>query len=144
MIDKEVVKQECIRRMKKLKIHDDGEFTCLGAFRKTGEVWKSESLGYLYWLDDDEQKIVAEFENKNKGYKVYHCIRSYTEFGELLTLLYVNGANKECFDEDKEYFDYDIDNGFTFAYVKNLDSDFCSEFGSIALRSINGGVQRIG
>ena len=89
-----------------------------------------------------EEKAVEEFEKKHENYKVYHCIRSHTEFGELLSMLYVNG-NDEEFEEDKENFDYDIADGYAFAYVKNLTDDWCSEFGSIGIQSVNGGVQRV-
>lgn len=140
----EEVKKECLRRMAKLSLHDEGEHTVVGAFRKNDEVWKSEFNGILYWLDEDEQKAVAEFEQEHKGLKVYHCIKSHTEFGELLTMLYVNGKDDEQFDEDKEYFDDELQYGYTMAYVKNLDDEWCSEFGSIAFRSVNGGLQRIG
>ena len=30
-----------------------------------------------------------------------------------------------------------------FCYVKNIDDDFCSEFGTIAFKSIFGGVRRV-
>ena len=140
----EDVKNECLRRMKILKLHDEGEHTCVGDFRKNGTVWKSEFHGILYWLDEDEQKAVEEFEKSHEGLKVYHCIKSHTEFGELLSMLYVNGRSEEEFDEDKEYFDNDIQDGYIMSDTKNFDDDWCSEFGSVVVQSMFGGLTRIG
>ena len=141
-MEKEKIFEECLRRMKALKLHDEGKFSCVGSFKEDQKPWKSEFDGILYWLDEDEEQAVKEFEEKHQGYKVYHCIKSHTEFGELLSMLYVNG-NDEEFEEDKENFDYDIADGYAFAYVKNLTDDWSSEFGSIGIQSINGGVQRV-
>ena len=33
---------------------------------------------------------------------------------------------------------------YAFAYVWNKDDDFCSEFGTIGLKSFGGGIKRIG
>ena len=140
----EDVKKECLRRMKKLKLHDEGEFTCVGDFRKTGTVWKSEFHGILYWLDEDEQAVVKEFEKEHEGLKVYHCIKCHTEFGELLSMLYVNGRSDEEFDEDKKYFDDDLQEGYIMSYTANMTDDMFSEFGSIAVKSMFGGIVRVG
>ena len=149
MIDLEKEEKECLRRMKILKLHDGGEFTCVGDFRKNKQPWKSEGQGILYWLEDGEKKIVEDFEEKHKGYKVYHCILNHTEFGDCLSLLYVNGKDEENFNEDCEYFNNDMTedyNGvhYTMTYVVNMDDEFCSEFGSIGIISKNGGIQRVG
>ena len=37
----------------------------------------------------------------------------------------------------------DLKDGYAFCYVKNIDDDFCSEFGTIAFKSIFGGVCRV-
>lgn len=140
----EDVKKECLRRMKVLKLHDEGEHTCVGDFRKNGTVWKSEFHGILYWLDEDEQKAVEEFEKEHEGLKVYHCIKSHTEFGDMLSMLYVNGRSDEEFDEDKAYFDDDIKDGYVMSYTKNFDDEWCSEFGSVVVQSMFGGLKRIG
>lgn len=144
MLENEKIKNECLRRMKELKLHDEGEFTCVGSFRKNEEVWKSEFHGILYWLDEEEKQRVKEFEENHKGLKVYHIVKSHTEFGELLSLLYVNGRSEEEFEEDKQYFDEDIKDGYIMSYTINLDDDFCSEFGSIIVQSMFGGLKRIG
>ena len=144
MINKEIIKNECLRRMKKLKLHDEGFHTCVGEFRQKDKVWKSEFHGILYYLDEDEQKAVDEFEKKHDGLKVYHCYKAHTQFGDLLSMLYVDVTSKENFERDKEYFDYDIDDGYIMSYTKNFNNEFCSDFGSIVIRSLFGGIQRIG
>lgn len=139
----EKIKEECLRRMKVLKLHDEGEHTCVGDFRKNDKVWKSEFHGILYWLDEEEEKMVKDFESEHEGCKVYHCIKSHTEFGELLVMLYVNGKNEEYFNEDKTYFDEDIKEGYCMSYVHNIDSEWCSEFGSVGIQSMFGGLKRV-
>lgn len=149
MIEEEKILKECLRRMKVLKLHDEGENTCVGDFRENKQPWKSEMAGILYWLDEEEQQAVKEFEEEHKGYKVYHCILNNTEFGKCLSMLYVNGKNEEEFKEDCEYFDNDMSEDYNNAhyimsYVKNLDDEWSSEFGSIGIISVNGGVKRVG
>ena len=90
MISKEQVKNECLRRMKKLKLLDGGFETCVGDFRKNGTAWKSEFNGILYWLDDDESQAVKEIEEEYSRHnlKVYHCYKAHTSFGEILYMFY--------------------------------------------------------
>ena len=40
--------------------------------------------------------------------------------------------------EDKE-----LKDGYVFAYVKNLDDENCSEFGTIKVAPVNGGITRL-
>ena len=90
----------------------------------------------LYWLDSDQQAIVDEFEQEHNAL-VYHVIHNFTEFGELYALLYVSAHEDEWgYDQD------DLKCGFPLAYVKNVDDDFCSEFGSIGIKPQYGGLVR--
>lgn len=125
-------KQEAIARMKKLDIYAPA----ITEFEKENLVNKSEHGGILYWLDENEQKMVKEFEEEY-GAMVYHIIHNYTNFGELYSLLYVS--------KDKDEWDYDNDDlnhNICLAYVKNLDEDAFSEFGSIGIKSQFGGLVR--
>ena len=149
MIDNEKIEKECLKRMKALHLHDEGDCTCVGEFRENKQPWKSEGNGILYWLEEEEKQAVAEFEKNHKGCKVYHCILNHTEFGKCLSMLFVNGTDKEQFEEDCDMFTSDMNNDYdgghyVFAYVENMDDEFCSEFGSIGIKSMNGGVKRIG
>lgn len=125
-------KQEAIQRMKKLDIYSQ----TIREFEKENIVNKSEHGGILYWLDENEQEFVKEFEEKYNA-TVYHVIHNYTEFGELYSLLYVS-QHKEEWDFDNE----DLENGYCLAYVKNIEEDAFSEFGSIGIKSQFGGLVR--
>ena len=131
---KEKIFNECIRRMEKLHLSKQ----CISAFRE-GKVWESEGIGALYELNEEEQKIVEQFEKEHEGYKVYHIIHNLFEFGEVYSLLYVD----TCFDEWK-YFDDDLVYNITFIYAYNKTDNNCSEFGSICIKSNIGGLIRIG
>lgn len=132
------LKEEAIRRMEVLKIHDEGPHTCLGDFRKNGTPWKSEFYGILYYLDEEEKERVKIFEEKYKEYEVlvYHCYKAHTEFGEILYMLYC--SNQEHENED---FNEDIKDNIIHCYADNLTDLSCSEFGSCYIKSMFGGIQ---
>ena len=125
---------EAIERMKLLKLDKE----CIEAFTK-GKVWESEGFGALYQLRDEEQMIVDKFEAHHKDCLVYHMIHNKYEFGECYSILYVSPDTDE-WQRDKD----DIKEGYVFAYVENVDDPWCSEFGSIAVKSQFGGLVRLG
>ena len=125
---------EAIKRMKLLKLDN----SCIEAFAK-GKVWESEGFGALYEVNEEEQKIIDKFEVSHEGCLVYHMIHNVYEFGECYSILYVS-SDKEEWQQDKD----DIEDGYVFAYVENIDDDWCSEFGSIAIKPSIGGLVRIG
>ena len=135
----EKLKQEALRRMEALKLHDEGVHTCVGDFRKNGNVWKSEFHGILYWLDDDEKQIVKDFEEKYKewNFKVYHCYKAHTEFGDILYMLYVSTNKEDTFAQ----FVKDLKSNTVYAYAYNCSEPIFSEFGSSYIRPIFGGIQ---
>lgn len=125
-------KLEAITRMKTLKLHENP----IREFQEEGVINLSENGGILFWLNDDQQQHVRAFELKYNAV-VYHVIHNYTEFGEMLAFLYVS--------DDKDEWDYDrvdLKEGYACAYVKNLDDDICSEFGSIGIKPQFGGLVR--
>lgn len=125
---------EAIERMKMLKLDKH----CIEAFTK-GKVWESEGFGALYEVNNEEQQIIDQFEKEHKDCLVYHMIHNVLEFGECYSILYVSPDTDE-WQQDKE----DISEGYVFAYVYNKDDEWCSEFGSIAVKSQFGGLVRIG
>lgn len=131
---KEEIMQECIKRMEKLGLMKQ----CISAF-KNGKVWESEGIGALYEVNEKEQTIIDEFEKEHENYKVYHMIHNMYEFGEVYSLLYVSTYKDEWEMENK-----DIESGYLMVYCKNVDDDFCSEFGSIEFKKNIGGLIRIG
>ena len=124
---------EAIERMKLLKL----DTQCIEAFTK-GKVCESEGIGALYEVNEEEQFIIDKFEAHHEGCLVYHMIHNKFEFGECYSILYVS-PDKEEWQQDKD----DIKDGYVFAYVENLDDDFCSEFGSIAIKPQFGGLMRL-
>lgn len=122
---------EALKRMKMLKLSPQ----CIKAF-KNGKVWLSEGIGYLYEVNDQEQKMVDEFEKKHNA-KVYHVIHNRTQFGELYSILFVSQYEEE-WEMDVE----DIKQNIVFVYVLNKTYDDFSEFGSIMIRPNIGGLIR--
>lgn len=130
----EIKKQEAINRMKALGIFAE----TIKQF-KGGQVSYSEPpLGANYWLDEEQEKIVKDFEEEHNAL-VYFAVRSYTELGKLDALLYVSDYEEE-WEMDIE----DIYDGYALAYVHNYDDPYCSEIGSIAVKGRFGGLVRIG
>ena len=129
---REQQKREALERMVMLKLSRQ----CINAF-KSGKVWESEGYGALYEVDDAEQKLIDEFEAKYDCL-VYHIIHNVFEFGECYTMLYVS-SDKSEWQSDR----YDLEDGYTMAYVKNVTDDMCSEFGSVAIRPSFGGLVRL-
>ncbi len=132
-MEKAKQKQEALERMKMLKLHGN----IIKEFDKEGIVNLSENGGFLYWLDSDQQAIVDEFEAEHDAL-VYHVIHDFTELGELYSLLYVSKYEEEWEDERT-----DLKDGYVFVYAKNVDDDFCSEFGSIGVKPQFGGLVRM-
>ena len=133
MVDKGIQKEEAIRRLKMLCVHPN----VIREFRRKTPLLNYSDRGILYWIENDEwKKIISEFEEKY-GAMVYHAIFSRTEFGDLLSLLYVS-ENEEEWHMDRD----DMNEGIAYAYVANLDDPFCSEIGGIGIRPFFGGVLR--
>ena len=124
---------EAIERMKLLKLDN----SCIEAFTK-GKVWESEGYGALYEVNQKEQELIDNFEENHPNCLVYHMIHNKFEFGECYSMLYVS-SDKEEWEQDKE----DIKDGYVFAWVENVDLDWCSEFGSIAVKPSIGGLVRV-
>ena len=123
---------EALKRMELLKLHEN----VIDDFKEISLLNQSEHGGILYWVEGEMEKKIREWEEKT-GNLVYHVIHDYTEFGELLSLLYVSQYEEE-WETDRE----DIQDGYALAYVMNLTDDWCSEYGSIGIRPQWGGVVR--
>lgn len=134
-VSRENKKAEAVKRMKALDIYTEA----IKQFKNEDTVMVSEPpLGGLYWLNEEEKKVVADFEAEYNAL-VYMVVRSNTEFGLLDSLLYVSDEQEE-WEMDWE----DIPDRYLMAYVANRDCPDYSEFGSIAVKSVGGGLVRIG
>ena len=129
---------EALLRMKKLDLHENA----IREFKDEGKLNRSDPaignrVGVLYWLTEKEQKMVKEWEKKT-GNLVYHVIKNKLTFGLCYSFLYVSKYPDE-WEADNE----DLENGYPLAYVKNMDDEDCSEYGSIGIRKASGGVVRV-
>lgn len=125
-------KAQAIERMKKLGIMEQP----VKEFEEEGKLNLSENGGLLYYLNEDEQKMVNDFEKENNGL-VYHVIKSRTTIGLMYALLYVSEYLEE-WEMDME----DLGEGQALAYVVNMDMPDCSEFGTIGIKPSVGGLIR--
>lgn len=129
---REKQKAEAIERMKLLELCPQ----VVSEFKKKELIYKSEFFGILYWLDEDEKKIVKDFEDKTNSV-VYHIVKSCTPLGCMLSIFFVSDdeyewqLNKEC-----------MKNGVQLCYVKNMDINEWSEYGYISFQKISGGLMR--
>jgi hypothetical protein len=108
-------------------------------FKEEGLINCSEPpFGANYWLNDEQRKIVREFEEEYNAL-IYFAITSYTEFGKLTSFLYVSDH------EDEWKMDSgDLKDGYAYAYVYNHDIPEYSEIGLIRVQPRFGGLVRIG
>lgn len=93
-------------------------------------------VGCLYWISDEENKMIEKFE-KERNIKVYHLILSHTNIGEMYSLLYVSQYPEE-WDMDKE--SLKMGQPCVCAFIK--DDDYNVDFGSIVISSGSGGLIR--
>lgn len=124
-ITKEEKKAEAIRRMKMLEIFPE----TVRQFEKQNLVSISEPpLGAFYWCDEEQRKIINQIEEEY-NLLVYMGIMSYTEFGQMLSLLYVSD-HKDEWDDDNQ----NLLNEEAMTYTYNYDAPDCSEFGYIMFK----------
>lgn len=133
-ISKERKIEEAIARMKMLDIIPDA----IRQFKNNGTVMSSEPpMGGLYWVNDEQKEMIREFEEKNNAL-VYLVVRSYTGFGTMDSLLFVSDYEEE-WDMDRE----DIKDDIALTYTINHDTPDFSEFGSIGIKRLFGGLVRV-
>lgn len=127
-------KAEAIKRMKMMHLIPDA----IKQFKDEDQIMVSEPpFGGLYWIEDELQSRIKEFEEKNNAL-VYLVVRAFTSFGKMDSLLFVSD-----YKEDWELENDNINDGIVFSYTINYDMPGCSEMGSIGYRSIGGGIVRI-
>lgn len=129
----EKAKKEAIERMKILKLSRNA----ITDFKDDDRLYKSEDLGFLYWLYDDEEEMVKKFEKEHECV-VYHVILSRTNIGTMYSLLYVSLDDEE-WEKDRA----DLQNGQVLAYVVNKAAPECSEIGYIGIKPQIGGLVRV-
>ena len=133
-VSREIKKEEAIKRMKAMNIYSDA----IKQFKNADIVMVSEPpLGGLFWLNDEEKEMVSKFEQENNAL-VYLVVRSFTNLGTMDNIFYVSDYQDEW-----EMDNADLNENYACVYVINHDMPDCSEFGTIAWKSIGGGVLRV-
>ncbi|EAD8646805.1 hypothetical protein AF450_14550 [Listeria monocytogenes] len=148
-MSRELLKKEALARMEILKLHKNA----ISAFRKHDKLLYSKigricfphapgnilKVAGLYDTTLEMDEAVRIFEEKGDGWRlVYHVVHSSTEFGELFNFLYVEGNYQEEWKEDNRL----LEHGMTFSYVVNNTFPDCSEFGTIGVENLSGGLIR--
>ena len=128
-------KAKAIELMKKLDIYKP----YIKGFEKDNEVCFFENFGGFWAYQEPELMTkIQEFE-KEHNCLVYAVTHEFLEFGECYDFLYIPD-----YKEDWEYiFDQQGDIFYVGAYVWNKTDDWCSEFGTIGVRSFGGGIKRV-
>ena len=108
-------------------------------FKEKGQVCFFERFGG-YWVDQEpdvynKMKEVEERVNST----VYAITHEYTEFGECYSFLLVTRYKQEW----KNLVVSENGTHYAFAYVWNKDDDWCSELGTIGVKSFGGGITRV-
>lgn len=133
-ISREEKLKEALKRMKQLNLHPN----VLNELEKENKLNYSDRFGALYWIEDDVLlEKIKWFEDKYNTL-VYHVIKTYTNIGTLYSFLYVSD-NEDEWEMDKA----DLSLNSPYAYVFNYKDSFCSEIGSIEIRKIFGGLERV-
>lgn len=126
-------KEEAIKRMELLKLNKN----VIREFEEEDKLNLSESnFGFLYWLNEEQKEMVKKFEEESGGL-AYHLIHNLTTFGELYSIFYVSK-----YEEEWQYDYEDLQQNIAFVYVKNVDDELSSEYGSIGFKNMNSGLVR--
>ena len=134
-VTKKIKKQKAIELMQQLEIYKP----YIRGFEKDNKVCFFENFGGFWAYQEPE--LMAKIKEIEKTYKVlvYAVTHEYLEFGECYDFLYVSDYKSEwkyALIPQKDIF-------YSYAYVWNKTDDFCSEFGTIGIRSFGGGIKRI-
>lgn len=135
MTTNEMKKEQAINYLKQLNIYTP----YINAFEKENKVCFFERFGG-YWVEENSAlyEKIKEIEQKYKC-TVYAITHEYTIFGECFSFLLVTNYKREW----KTLVTSNGNNHIAFAYVWNKTDDYCSEFGSVEVKSFGGGITRI-
>lgn len=108
-------------------------------FRESDKVCFFERFGG-YWVDQ-EPEIFNKMKEIEKQFNctVYAITHEFTEFGECYSFLLVTNYKSEW----KNLVVTEKGTHYAFAYVWNKDDDWCSELGTVGVKSFGGGITRV-
>ena len=95
--------------------------------------------GIGYWVNENSElyQRIKRIENEY-DLTVYAITHEFCEFGECYSLLYLSDRKSEW----KHAVESDGKKHYAYAYVWNKSDDSCSEFGTIGVKSVFGGITR--
>ena len=132
---KEQRKEQAVKLMKQLDVYKP----YIKGFEESDKVCFYENFGGFWVFQEPEIEAKMKEIEKRFDCTVYAITHEYTEFGECYDFLIVTDYTEEW-----ENLVYREGNGFyAFAYVWNKDDEWCSEFGTIGVKSFGGGIKRI-
>ena len=110
-------------------------------FEKDGTVTLFERFGGYYVGEDNEPELLKKIKafEEETGSLVYAVTHTMAQFGELYEFLCISK-----YDEEWEDTLEDIADGYAWSYVWNKTDEWCSEFGTITVKSFGGGIARVG
>lgn len=128
-------KQKAIELMNKLSIYKP----YIKGFRENNQICFFE--GFCGYWADQEPELMAKIQEFEKEYNclVYAVTHEYLEFGECYDFLFISDYKEEW----NEMLYRAGDMYYAYAYVWNKTDDWCSEFGTIGIRSLGGGIKRV-
>ena len=108
-------------------------------FRESDKVCFFERFGG-YWVDQ-EPEIYNKMKQIEKEYNctVYAITHEFTQFGECYSFLLVTNYKSEW----KNLVVTENGTHYAFAYVWNKDDEWCSELGTVGVKSFGGGITRV-
>lgn len=132
---KEQRKEQAVKLLNQLAIYKP----YIKGFEQADNVCFFENFGGFWVYQEPEiEKKMKEIE-KEYNCTVYAVTHEYTDFGECYDFLIVGNYKSEW-----KRLVCKVNGGFNvFAYVWNKTDDFCSEFGTVGIKSFGGGIKRI-
>lgn len=132
---KEQRKEQAVKLLNQLAIYKP----YIKGFEQADNVCFFENFGGFWVYQEPEiEKKMKEIE-KEYDCTVYAVTHEYTDFGECYDFLIVGDYKSEW-----KSLVCKVNGGFNvFAYVWNKTDDFCSEFGTVGIKSFGGGIKRI-
>ena len=133
---KEQQKAKAIEIMKQMDIYKP----YIEGFKNENKVCFFEQFGGFWVYQEPEVEAKMKELEKEYGCTVYAITHEFTQFGECYSFLLVTKYEEEW----DTLVTSEKNNHYAFAYVWNKDDDYCSELGTVVVKSFGGGIKRIG
>lgn len=133
---KEQRKEYAVKLMKKLNIYKP---YIEGFIEENNVCYFERYAGFWAFQDEELLEKINTIEEKYNC-TVYAITHDFAEFGELYNFLIVTSYKEEW----DELLIGDNTTKYAYAYVWNKTDNDCSEFGTIVINPLYGGLRRIG